>query len=78
MPTIIRVDGYSFRIYLNDHTPAHTHVVKAENEARVTLETIAVMNNLGFNQREIKRILEIAIEHQDELLAAWDEYHADR
>lgn len=78
MPTVLRQGGYTFRIYLNDHPPAHVHVFKAENEARVTLETIEVVSNIGFNTRDIRRILEIAKEHQAILLAAWDEYHESR
>lgn len=78
MPTVLRVDGFAIRIYLNDHTPAHIHVFKAENEARITLEDQNVMSNIGFHNREISRILEIIEEHQDELLAAWDEYHESR
>ena len=78
MPTVLRQDGYTVRIYLNDHSPAHVHVFKAENEARITLEDKDVMSNIGFHNREISRILEIIEEHQDELLAAWDEYHESR
>lgn len=78
MPTVLREDGYTFRIYLNDHVPAHVHVMKAENTARVTLENLKVVTNVGFHNRELSRILEIVEKHQDELLAAWDEYHESR
>ena len=33
MPTVLRQDGFSFRLYLNDHIPAHVHAFKAEGEA---------------------------------------------
>jgi hypothetical protein len=45
MPTIVTEDGYRFKIYPNDHPPAHTHVHKAENEARVSLEPIEIMSS---------------------------------
>ena len=78
MPTVLREDAYSFKIYPNDHIPAHVHVLHAENRARVTLQPIAVVTNIGFNPREISRILEITQAHQSDLLAAWDEYHDER
>jgi len=78
MPTILRKDGYTFKIYLNDHTPAHVHVRKGKKEARVTLDGLEIVSNINFLSREVKRILEIIEEHQDELLAAWDEYHERR
>ena len=34
MPTIIRVGKLRIAIYLNDHGPAHVHVVGAGGEAR--------------------------------------------
>ena len=33
MPTVLRQDGISFRLYLNDHIPAHVHAFLAEGEA---------------------------------------------
>jgi hypothetical protein len=54
------------------------HVWRAEHEARVTLVIVELQTNIGFNNREISRILEIVTEHQDELLTAWDQYHENR
>ena len=78
MPTVIREDGYTIRIYLNDHIPAHVHVLKAEKEARVTLEEIEIMDNIDFTSKELRRIIEIVEAHHDELLEVWDTYHEGR
>ena len=78
MPTVIREDGYTIRIYLNDHIPAHVHVMNAEKEARVSLEPIEVMNNIDFTSKELRKIIEIIESHHDELLKAWDTYHESR
>lgn len=78
MPTVIREDGYTIRIYLNDHIPAHVHVIKAEKEARITLEEVEVMDNIDFTSKELRRIVEIVEAHQEELLDAWDTYHESR
>ena len=37
MPTVLRLDGFEVRIYLNDHEPAHVHVFRAGGEAKIKL-----------------------------------------
>lgn len=78
MPRVIREDGYTIRIYLNDHIPAHVHVIKAEKEARITLDEIEVMDNIDFTSKELRRIIEIVEIHQEKLLEVWDTYHESR
>jgi hypothetical protein len=78
MPTVLTEDGYRFKIYPNDHPPAHVHVQKAENEARVGLDPIVVLSSVGFNSRELTRVVELVEKHRETLLAAWDTYHEGR
>ncbi len=75
MPTVVTEDGYRLKIYLNDHTPAHTHIQKAENEARVRLDTLEVVSSIGFNSRELQAVVELVRKHKAALLAAWNLYH---
>ncbi len=77
VPTIVE-DGYHLQIYPNDHTPAHVHVWKNENEARVLLDSLKVASNEGFNPRELKKVVELVQKHQLRLLSAWDTYHESR
>jgi hypothetical protein len=72
MPTVVTEDGYRFKIYPNDHIPAHVHVQKPENEARVALETFEVVSNEGFNSRELRAVVELVEKHQATLLSVWD------
>ena len=37
MATILRSNGFDFRIYTNDHPPAHVHVIKGGGEAVIEL-----------------------------------------
>jgi hypothetical protein len=53
-------------------------VQKAENEARVRLDTLEVVSNEGFNSRDLRAIVELVEKHQETLLAAWDTYHESR
>mgnify|MGYP001500548989 CR=1 FL=1 len=64
MPTAFTEDGYRFKIYPNDHTPAHVHVQKGEREARITLTAIDVVSNECFNERDLNRIKKMVKEHQ--------------
>lgn len=77
MPTLFTEDGYQVKMYYNDHPPAHVHVVKAENEARVTIDPIEVKTNVGFNSRELSKIMDIIRAHQDELIEKWKVFHPD-
>lgn len=77
-PTVLNQDGYQVMIYLNDHTPAHVHVYKAENEARVQLDPVEIMDSEGFNTRELKAVRKLISENQEYLLEKWDEYHPAR
>ncbi len=37
MATVLRKDGFSVRIYTNDHLPSQVHVFKAGGEAKINL-----------------------------------------
>lgn len=37
MATILRVQGFDFRIYTNDHPPAHVHVIKGGGEVVIEI-----------------------------------------
>lgn len=80
MPTIIKQDGFRILIYLNDHTPAHVHVLKADGEVRVDLGTekiaLSLMSVRGkISDKEVMKALSLVTEYQIELLAKWEEIH---
>lgn len=79
MPTVFRKDGFEFRIYFDDHIPAHVHVFKAGGEAKIDLgsehkapELVAVYD---MTIKDAKRALEIVLEHCADLLKRWEEIH---
>lgn len=80
LPTVLnkREHGFDVRIYTKDHMPAHVHVFNGENEAKVSLEPVEIMDNWGFGNRDIKNILELVLEHHARLLQVWDTYHPIR
>jgi hypothetical protein len=76
MPTILRVKGYRFIIFTNDHPPAYVHVKQAEGGAKINLEPIGIVEYWELNQRQLREIKEIVEEYQTYLLDKWQEFQA--
>lgn len=79
MPTVLRKDGFSFRIYYDDHIPAHVHALKAGGEARIDLGDSSTNPRLlelyNMSNKDARRALEIVFEHRVKLLQRWIEIH---
>lgn len=75
MPTVLRVGPYRFFFYSGDRSePIHVHIEREDDIAKVWLDPIRLQNSGGFNRSEINRILSIVIEHQIQLMEAWNDY----
>jgi hypothetical protein len=74
MPTVLQKNGFSFKIYFNDHEPAHTHIFK-QGELVVNLgdenTSVSVRDNFGMSKQDERRALIIAGDYQDYLLKCW-------
>ena len=42
MPTLLKINGFRFFFYSNEHEPMHIHILKNENFAKVSLENLKV------------------------------------
>lgn len=75
MPSILIVGPYRFYFYSHEpNEPAHVHVDRDNLSAKFWLNPVVLARNLGFNARELRRLLRIVTEHQLEFLEAWNEY----
>ena len=74
MPTVLRVDGFRFFFFSDEHLPIHIHVEKGDGYMRVELETFKVTKKYKLSTNDEKKILSILQEHQHELMGAWNEY----
>jgi Domain of unknown function (DUF4160) len=76
VPTVLRVDGYRFFFYSNEgNEPPHIHVQKAEKYAKFWLvPTVQVAESIGYNSKELQRVLDIIMEYLDLLREAWNEH----
>ncbi len=74
MPTI-SIEGYKFPFYSSDRfEPAHIHVIKGGNEAKIWLQPIAVEHSYGFNSTELNRIVRLTHRYRQRLLEFWNVY----
>lgn len=70
MPELCRFYGIVIRMYFDDHLPPHFHAIYGENEALVSIETLALVAG-RLPPRAMGLVAEWAAQHQEELKAAW-------
>lgn len=78
MVTVLRVHGLRVVIFVNDHLPAHVHVI-GDGEAKIDLLDTSGVPRLvwadGMSRGDIRRALRLVTEQQAFLLARWEEIH---
>jgi hypothetical protein len=83
----VRFDGVRFVAYPQDHSPAHVHGFYAETEAVVELriafgrevllpDRIDAVRPGNAKRSDVRRVLEAAAAHFDELFELWRQAHA--
>jgi len=79
MPTVLRVRGFRFAIYTDDHAPAHVHAYYGGGFAVINLghpgEKAEVREWVALSRSARSRALAIANAHQLFLLAQWRSIH---
>ncbi len=74
MPTIIKIKGYRFFFYVNDHSPSHIHVEKGDCTAKFGLDPCLLIKSKRFKAIEISEIRKIVFENLSTFKAKWDEH----
>ena len=74
MPTVLRVDGYRFFFFSDEHEPKHIHIEKADCYIRFELTTLKVTDSYNISQKEINKVLKLVKKYRYKLIGAWDEY----
>jgi hypothetical protein len=81
MPTALRIFGLRVVVYLNDHRPAHVHVLGKGCEAVFDLHCPqgppAVRENYKFSQHDLGKIAGELTSHIELLCAKWRDIHED-
>ena len=75
MPTVLRVDGFSFGFYSNDHAPPHVHARKGGRACKIIISTLEIVD-LGMKPADQAHAASLVQEHRGFLLAAWERFQA--
>ena len=76
MPTVLKINGFRFFFFSNEHEPKHIHIEKGDMYARIELGTLKVTDSYNVNSKDLKKIIEIIEKNEDKLKGAWNEYFA--
>ena len=74
MPTVLRINGYRFLFFSDDHLPAHIHIEKGDSYARIEIDSLKVSNCYQVSSKELNKLVKLVDENQHLLRGAWDEY----
>jgi hypothetical protein len=75
VPTVLLIGPYRFYFYSHEpNEPAHIHVDRDRLSAKFWLEEVSLAKNLGFSNKELSTLHELATKHQKQFLDKWHEY----
>lgn len=75
MPTVLRIKGFRFFFYSNEHLPIHIHIEKENKTAKFNLNPfVELVYSRRFNSSEISEIRKLVSENAELLIHKWNEY----
>ena len=81
MPTVLRFLGFRVAIYLNDHRPAHVHVIGADREAVFELQCPdgppKLRESFGFHHHQLSFVKARLADSVAKLSEDWERIHGD-
>lgn len=81
MPRVHEEEGFTVRIYTDDHPPPHVHVEKSGGSAKLLLvyetEWPPVVAWRGLSAREMWRAARIVARERERLLDEWRTIHGE-
>ena len=78
MVTVLRSGGLRVVIYLDDHQPAHVHVIgdgEAKIELGVVSDGVTLIWSRGLSRGDLRAAMRLVGDHRDHLLAEWRRIH---
>ena len=78
MPTVLRINGYRFFFFSDEHMPQHIHIEKAGSYVRIVLDTHEVTDSYKISSKEINKLIKLVEENKETLKGAWDEYFKEQ
>lgn len=81
MPQVMKVDGFTFHMYPNDHPPPHVHVCRSGTWCVVLLgngeEPVSLRENVDMKPIDARRAVWLVAAAWELLLARWRKLHAE-
>lgn len=78
MVTVLRESGLRFVIHLDDHVPAHVHVL-GDGTAKIAIADEAgdpkLIRNQGLKAGDLRKAMQIVADHRELLMERWNELH---
>lgn len=75
MPVVLREGGLRVSIYVDDHGPAHVHVL-GDGEAKISLlPDVSLDWALGMSKATTQRAMRLVSRNRLFLLECWNEHH---
>lgn len=71
MPEVSRFYGIIIRMFYDEHPPAHFHAVYGDQNARIDIETLEILDG-DLTPRAYRLASEWAAAHREELRANWN------
>lgn len=83
MPTVLRILNVMFVIHTRDHGFPHVTVYLGSPESheamvKIRLDILKVIENKGFKESAVARLVKTTELHQGEWLEKWKEYHESK
>lgn len=80
MSTVLRISGFEFRIYPNDHRPAHVHVFRGDDVIVIDVSGGQPKQREvhGMKRNDARRALQIAKGNLRALQEEWRRMHGPR
>lgn len=74
-PTVFRERGFRFYFFSREEERMHVHVHSPDGEAKYWLEPkIELARNYGLSDQQLAKIQLIVMEHENELINAWNSH----
>ncbi|MFY9243066.1 MAG: DUF4160 domain-containing protein [Polaribacter sp.] len=75
MPTILKLNGFRFFFYANDHLPIHVHIEKENKTAKFNLEPfVELVYSRRFKASEVTEIRKLVSENRELFTNKWNEF----
>ncbi|MDR0792766.1 MAG: DUF4160 domain-containing protein [Chitinophagaceae bacterium] len=71
-PRFLEKNGYIYKIYSREESRMHIHIIHNNKKAKCWLEPkVEIAENNGFKEHQIKEILQIVKENEQEFKEKW-------